>query len=179
MTGHEEGTIFLCSDLHGKKDRFERAFRKEKEEAGITALMIAGDMEIPKKEIQEIAGEIPVYAVRGNCDRGREWPEISVFNLYGHRFMLTHGHRFGGANLTVLQREAVKNHAGIVVFGHIHRQVEIYRGNILLVNPGAIVGCRDTGKPGYMIMNIMKDHSIRLTRKEAEWQIPVPSARII
>lgn len=165
----KEKTILLCSDIHGKKDRFERIFRKEREGSGISAVMIAGDLEIPKKEIQAITGEVPVYAVKGNCDRGREWPEISVFNLYGHRFMLTHGHRFGGANVTALQREAVKNRADIVVFGHIHRQVEIYRGKILLVNPGAIVGCRDTGKPGYMIMKIMKDRTIRITKKEAEW----------
>lgn len=163
------GTILLCSDIHGKKERFERVFRKEKEESGISAVMLAGDLEIPKKDIQTITGDTPVYAVRGNCDRGREWPEISFFNLYGHRFMLAHGHRFGRANVSAMQKEAVKNRADIVVFGHIHRQVEIYEGNLLFVNPGAIVGCRDTGRPGYMIMNILEDRSVRITKKEAEW----------
>ncbi len=152
--------ILVCSDLHGMKKTFTKIFQEENARQKIDAVMIAGDMEIGRDEILEITDPVPVYAVLGNNDYGIDWPKTSYFNFGGHRFMLTHGHLFGGPVIGRLQEAAEENNADIVIFGHTHRQYEYKLNEIRYYNPGAVLGCRDTGKPGYMILTIGDDNEV-------------------
>src|SRR5262249_46217127 len=95
--------------------------------AGCDRLLHAGDVGGP--EILARLGAIaPVAAVRGNVD-GEGLPETLEGDLGGLRFGMVH------------RREDVPadwpKHLALIVFGHSHRPELAWRGDCLLLNPGA------------------------------------------
>jgi putative phosphoesterase len=103
--------------------------------AGSDLLLHAGDVGGPDRgpdiltRLQELA---PVYAVRGNVDRGgwaAELPVKRTLDLEGVRLLLHHGH------LSLSQEKLAS--ADVVVQGHSHRPEVRSRAGVLLVNPGS------------------------------------------
>ena len=88
-----------------------------------------------------------VYAVRGNCDWGSDYPAELVFVIDDVRFFLTHGHRFlhradawdiaiaQGSALTGLGIEPCR--PDVVIFGHLHNTMRFTHHGVLFINPGS------------------------------------------
>lgn len=139
--------ILIISDNHGKLDRLQRIV----EETGPYDLMLhCGDGELPPEAYEEIV-PCPMRVVRGNCD-SFDFPITDVFELKGHRILMTHGHmqyvKFGMDNLLM---EAQFQKADIVLFGHTHIQYLENKNGLWLVNPGSLTYPKRTG-PTYAVM---------------------------
>ncbi len=117
--------ILLLSDSHGHPDRIREAAERTRPDC----ILFAGD------GLRDLAGahtapDVPVYAVRGNCDAQwdpltAQYPEEQILVLDGVRILLTHGHTLGvksGAGRAVAH--AVSLQADVLVFGHTHEVFE-------------------------------------------------------
>ena len=156
--------ILLCSDIHGCVWNYELAI----EEAGhIDAIMIAGDVGIRMSDLMAMTPNIPVYAVAGNNDMFQtHLPKWKVVTLGRHRVFMAHGHMHGVyMNLDTLEKDARKNNCDIVIFGHTHCHFDTVQKGIRYLNPGAVRGCRDSGKRTYMLLNLADNGHIYVLYK--------------
>ena len=153
--------------------------------AGVDVILHAGDVDDPAalEPLQEIA---PVYAVSGNfhildlSDGGASLPEVIELELADKHVVLVHGHQPGpigfllkglhvfAENLRLtdngaLNRRSVRRlaraypEADIIVFGHSHRAHVEWSGDILLVNPGAVLKSGDREQPSVARISIGKE----------------------
>ncbi len=147
--------VGVISDTH-VPDRAARLMPRALEvfqQAGVEAIVHAGDISSPPvlAALEQIA---PVYAVRGNRD-GRLLPHLPpqrVVTLGGVRIGLTHGH--GSLWDYIAEKPYILFHglqperyiqrvlswfpeAEVVVFGHIHLQVNQRVDGRLVFNPGS------------------------------------------
>lgn len=118
--------------------------------AGCERILHAGDVGEPEilERLREIA---PVDAVRGNTDAGSTLPETLAGDLSGLPFRMVH------------RREDVAPawipRARLLVFGHSHRPELSWRGQCLLLNPGAC-GPRRFHLPLTLAILKVADHRI-------------------
>ena len=134
----------ICSDIHGRIERFEKAFTKNSD---ADCLLVAGDLQLDSYEITDFVykranKKCDVYMVQGNCDAyepsaGLLPVDLIIEGQCGHKILLTHGHKYR-ARTDLMSYKAEENGCDIVVFGHIHRFVNEKAGDILFVNPGAL-----------------------------------------
>lgn len=119
--------VGVVSDTHGVlRDEVPRLL------AGCDAILHAGD--VGTAEVLERLGEVaPVTAVRGNVDTAgppARLPEAVEGDLDGLPYRMAH-----------LREDALAGAGGgglrLVVFGHTHRPEIGWRGDCLLLNPGA------------------------------------------
>ncbi|HNT76253.1 MAG TPA: metallophosphoesterase family protein [Anaerolineae bacterium] len=132
---------------------------------GVDLILHAGDVDEPwaLAPLQQLA---PVHAVRGNyhildgSSGGAELPPSVEITAAGFRIAMTHGHQLGWltpfwriyvtwrnmggqwrtpAYDAALVRALLRRfpQADIIVFGHTHRFYQEWRGDTLLINPGA------------------------------------------
>lgn len=146
--------ILIISDTHSNDMRTAEVMQ---EAWPFDAVIHAGDAEGSEDLYEEVCG-VPFYFVAGNNDFYTEAPYDLEFELEGHRFYLTHGHRKSvhSGEKRVLE-EAVKRHADIAVYGHTHRpSVTVYPPGITVINPGSIGYPRQAGRrPSYCVMDLV------------------------
>jgi len=128
--------IGLISDTHGFLD--DKAMLALKDVDEIWHAGDIGSLEITDK-LKEIA---PVRAVYGNIDNHivrSEWPEYTVQDCDGNRFLMIHiANRLGSYNPRV--RELISNYnPDFLICGHSHiLKVQFDRRfDLLYINPGA------------------------------------------
>jgi putative phosphoesterase len=116
--------IGVISDTHGFLDpQIAERFR------GVEAILHAGDIGTPAV-LEQLGRIAPVFAVRGNVDRDPALlalPERLNPILGGVQVHLVHQ----------LSQAAPLSETRVLVFGHSHRALSEWRGNILYLNPGA------------------------------------------
>jgi uncharacterized protein len=145
----------VLSDTHipDRAPRLQAKIARVFEEAGIQAILHAGDISTPSvlAELRQVA---PVYAVRGNRDlfqRG-DLPATRCLNFNGVLVALTHGH-FGWRGYLIDKIQFVRQgyrleryqtrllaafpQARVIVFGHTHVAVNHWVNGQLLFNPGS------------------------------------------
>jgi len=134
--------IGLISDTHG-------LVRPDVHTAlsGVELILHAGDVggEEVLAELETIA---PVRAVFGNTDAPDHAGLVTAIDLTiaGIRIHVSHGHEVRRVTPEVL---AATYDAGLIVYGHTHRQRIDRVGKALVVNPGAAGARRfDTGTVG-------------------------------
>lgn len=82
--------------------------------------------------------QVPLKAVRGNCDFGSSLPETEIFSINSLKIMMTHGHAYGvKRSLLPLVDEAKARGAGLVVYGHTHEPNFSMEGGLYVLNPGS------------------------------------------
>lgn len=98
-----------------------------------------GDHEKDGWALSGMYPQIPLNAVKGNCDFGTGLTDWLV-EVEGVRFLLTHGHKYGAKAGTVRLMEAgMSMGADMVCFGHTHVAMDReYPGRPALFNPGTI-----------------------------------------
>lgn len=146
----------LLSDYQQLPEWVLRAF------AGVDLILHAGDIE-HTVVLQTLATIAPVYAVRGNCDRGlSNLPPTRLIRVPGGELSLAHRreHAWYAASPATIA----------LVFGHTHiAQAEFEHGRWLL-NPGSPLRPRGGKPPSVMLINIQNG------KLEATFKYPEPCA---
>jgi putative phosphoesterase len=144
--------VGVISDTHGRLrpavfDHFD----------GVEHILHAGD--IGGRDILDDLGTIAkVHAVFGNVDgvemRGVVEAVVEI-DLEGHAIVVMHGHQLGSPTPDGLAHAFPR--AGIVVFGHTHRPLEVRIGDQLFINPGGAGAPRFGLKPSIGILDLHAD----------------------
>lgn len=122
--------LLVASDTHGHADRLLTAVSRVRP----AAVLFLGD---GLSDLSVLPSELPVRAVRGNCDFfGREFPTCRLEVFGQTRIFLTHGHTLGvkGGPEHALAA-ALSENADILLYGHTHVPFE---KNLL---PGTEIFC--------------------------------------
>lgn len=135
--------IVVVSDTHGAFDVLLDLIKRYQKEAA--CFIHCGDGAEELEELHRLMPNVPVYAVRGNCDDAAALPASRIVEAGGHRIFVTHGHLFGvGASEEPIQRAAREAGADIVLYGHLHRGTTHYDDGLYVMNPGSPVRPRDS-----------------------------------
>ncbi len=121
-----------------------------------------GGRDVSKIETQ--FPQIPLRAVRGNCDIGSVLPDTDFFTVGKAKIFITHGHIYGVKwTLKALIDEACLRGADIVMFGHTHIANYSMSGGIQALNPGT---CGFAPSPSYaeVIIDDRGEISCRILR---------------
>ena len=131
--------ILVFSDSHGSAYKMEEAVRAENPEF----VFFLGDGEGDLHVLTNAFPQLPVQAVRGNCDLYSSLPAERLCVLGGFRFFLTHGHHYGvkyERDFHSLAEQARANGAQAALFGHTHEAYLEQMDGLLLMNPGSARG---------------------------------------
>ena len=125
--------IAVFSDSHGHPDVMIRAI----EQSTPDMIIHLGDGDTDVSRIEKQFPNIPLKAVRGNCDFGSDLPESELFSVGAIKIFITHGHIYGVKKvLSPLIDEANGRDADIVMYGHTHIANCSVSGGIYVLNPG-------------------------------------------
>lgn len=155
--------VLVVSDTH----RFHKYYDKMFEKEGSADLLIhLGDLEGGEYYIEQTAG-CPVHMVAGNNDLFTRLPMEKEIRLGNKKVLITHGHYYHiSAGYERICQEALRRKVDIVMFGHIHRPVQIEKNGVLLLNPGSISYPRQQGRQStYMVIEIDKDNQMNIELK--------------
>lgn len=129
--------LAVFSDSHGNPERMLRAIGHFAPDM----ILHLGDGGRDITKIKTQFPDLPLSAVRGNCDISGALPETETVTISGVRLFLTHGHLFGVKQTpSILIDEAIKREANIVLFGHTHEAVCYQERGLFVINPGT-AGC--------------------------------------
>ena len=133
--------IVVTSDTHGQKDILNKIVEKNSD---AELFLYAGDSQISFSDI------FPFKSVKGNCDRGVEYPIEMILNTpYGDIF-ITHGHKY-----CLITNQLVKSkNCKIFIYGHTHKHVLKEIDGTYVCNPGSPVLPRDKTKGTYLIIKM-------------------------
>lgn len=119
--------LLVFSDSHGARDLMKKVVerqlclpRRERPEY----ILFLGDGVRDLSAVEEVACEIPILAVRGNCDTllTRYTPDIRMPVFADRRVMMMHGHHFSvKSGLETAMAHAASKEADLLLFGHTHR----------------------------------------------------------
>ena len=150
--------ILVMSDSHGNIKNMLTAVHTESPDM----ILHLGDHHTDCRELREKFPEIPLRAVKGNCDRAGEL-EMDEFICEYLRIMMVHGHRFNVKySLDALVTNAMYKECDIVLYGHTHiPHAQEFEG-LHIINPGSVGASRatycvleiDSGKVKYEIKNL-------------------------
>ena len=124
----------VFSDTHGSTALMVEAVRRTRPDV----LIHLGDHDRDADILRLEFPEIPLYTVRGNCDRLSAAPDRDIVPLGPVKAFITHGHlyyvKFG--RLDSLVYAAQEQEAKIAMFGHTHEATYEKMGGVKLLNPG-------------------------------------------
>ena len=131
--------IGIISDSHGDIANIERAALLLN---SADLILHLGDHASDAREMKKYT-DVPVIAVRGNCDGYGSEPAEIVTSFGGARMLICHGHllgvKYGLDRLYFRAREA---NASIALYGHTHHAQADTESGVLLLNPGALMNGR-------------------------------------
>ncbi|MDN5294353.1 MAG: uncharacterized protein PWQ91_865 [Eubacteriales bacterium] len=143
--------IGVISDTHGRVKIMREAVAAM---GKIDMLLHAGD-HITDAEILRAELDVPVYAVRGNCDFYDPGPEEEVIAVGGWKILLTHGHLYRVKyGYQLLAQQAEEKKIDVAVFGHTHIPYNHRHGGVLLFNPGTLSHPRTEDGLTYGILEV-------------------------
>ncbi|MBQ8831377.1 MAG: metallophosphoesterase [Oscillospiraceae bacterium] len=150
--------ILVMSDSHGNIQNMLTAVVSETPDM----ILHLGDHHTDCRELRQRFPEIPLRAVKGNCDRAGEL-ETEEFICEYLRIMMVHGHRFNVKySLDSLVTNAMYNEVDILLYGHTHvAHTQEFEG-MYIINPGSVGASRatycvlelDSGKVSYEIKSL-------------------------
>jgi putative phosphoesterase len=127
--------IGVVGDTHGSPEALQKIFASFSD---VELFFHTGDHWQDGLKIEKKMG-IPVYTVKGNCDRGEMSGELFI-ELNNKKFFVTHGHQYGVKyGLDVLASRAMQLKADYCIFGHTHKPVIEKMDEIWYLNPGSII----------------------------------------
>jgi putative phosphoesterase len=140
--------LLVFSDSHGYADNMLRAIEKEKP----ALCFFLGDGADDLKKLAQRFPDLPVQAVRGNCDLRSAAPELLRLTVEGVRIFACHGHlyRVKSGYQTVCYA-ALEAEADLVLFGHTHIPYRDRAFGLELLNPGSV---GQSSRPGWGLVTI-------------------------
>lgn len=125
--------IAVFSDTHSQTALMVEAVRRTRPEVVIHLGDHDRDTEILRREFPQI----PLYAVRGNCDLASDAPDRDLVPLGPVKAFITHGHlynvRWGVDSLVYAAQE---QNCRLALYGHTHCADSQEIGGVKVVNPG-------------------------------------------
>lgn len=148
--------LLVVSDSHGASHKLlaqlADAIRRE---GGVSQLVHLGDGERDGALLAALL-DLPLTAVRGNCDDPSSLPGEVTLVLNGVKLLMRHGHRLAvKSTLFRLLLRAREVGARVALYGHTHQQRADIEDGVLLLNPGALLNgryallCLDNGTASY------------------------------
>lgn len=124
----------VFSDSHSKISLMIEAVRRTRPDV----IIHLGDYTRDAQALGEEFPEIPLYAVRGNCDIMSDYPDTDIVPLGPVRAFITHGHLYNvkWGRLDSLVYAAMEQGAKIAMFGHTHISDYEEMGGVKVINPG-------------------------------------------
>ena len=153
--------ILIVSDTHRKNENY---FAILEQKGPFDRVIHCGDVEGSEYTISEAAG-CPVEMVLGNNDFFSDLPREKEFAIGNYNVWLTHGHNYYvSMDNQTIKEEAVIKGVDIVMYGHTHKPIVEYDGEIIAINPGSLTYPRQEGrKPSYIIMEIDENGEAHFT----------------
>ncbi|MCL2408975.1 MAG: metallophosphoesterase [Oscillospiraceae bacterium] len=144
--------ILVISDSHGNTPACIQAVRLINPEL----ILHLGDYDSDCAAILREFPDIPIKAVKGNCDPTSNRPEALEFEAAGKKFFITHGHLHAvAATPNLIVAAAKSKNTDVALFGHTHNPCYEINDGTVLVNPGSIGRPRPpTGKKTYAVLEI-------------------------
>lgn len=142
--------IGIISDTHGNRKAIDKALKALSD---ADMWLHAGDYTRDGEYLVK-KSPVPVKMVAGNNDVyfGNEYPEEVLFNVFGQKVWMTHGHRQRVKwNLNTLAIDGKNHGATIIVFGHTHEAIVEYIDGVMLINPGSAM---PWGESSYAVLEI-------------------------
>ena len=126
--------LAIFSDSHGSTQKMFDAITELRPDA----VVHLGDGERDVALLKERFPDLPVHAVRGNCDFLPVSPETELFEVCGVRIFITHGHLYGVKSTRAkLLEEAARRGASVAMYGHTHTAQLVQTNDFFLLNPGS------------------------------------------
>lgn len=153
--------VLVVSDTHRKNDNYIKVLERV---VPVDLVIHCGDIEGSEYLIAESAG-CPVQMVTGNNDFFSDLPREKEFMIGKYKVWLTHGHNYYvSMSNENLKHEARMRGVDIVMYGHTHRPVVDFGGDIIAVNPGSLTYPRQEGRrPSYIIMDLDREGKAHFT----------------
>ena len=159
-------TILVFSDSHGHYYNLQKTVRLHLNCGTCDAVFFLGDGVPDIKQLENDYPNLPVYYVYGNCEWTSSLSDAvyeRVVELFGKRFLLMHGHKYGvksGTDKAAMR--GIELGCDCVLFGHTHTAEDtVYEspwgGTVRLINPGALGPSPDHS---YALLNIENGHII-------------------
>ena len=125
--------LLILSDSHGRSGKVKKIIAENGDADGVIYL---GDGE---KDLEgKLPETLPVYQVRGNCDRESKAAVTLVEEIGGVRFYITHGYEQGVKyGLDRLAYAAEEQNCKVALFGHTHGAHYSESAGVELFNPGS------------------------------------------
>ena len=143
--------LLIMSDTHGDAEVIGkvRSFYPEAD-----AVVHCGDSELP----YDHPALEDIERVRGNCDRGTDFPEEKVFQVGDTTVFVTHGHLFNvKSSILSLTYRAKELGADICCFGHSHVLGAEMINDTLFINPGSLLKPRGRAEKTFVVVEIKQD----------------------
>ena len=140
----------VFSDSHGYAGNMIAAIELEKPDL----VFFLGDGERDIAKVGEKYPDLPIYAVRGNCDFRSDAKKLLICVVEGVKVFMTHGHLSyvkHDYELETLTSQSVEAGADIALFGHTHSQELTESRGVTLLNPGSV---GRSYYPSYAVLNI-------------------------
>lgn len=140
--------VCVISDSHGRRSKLETLLPIING-ADLFVFLgdCTGDLYFLKDRITT-----PSVIVSGNCDVIKAYPEEEIFSWQGHRFFVSHGHRYRvKSDVTDIIYAAKENGSDCVLFGHTHEAMAEQIDGVWLINPGSISEPR-CSEPSYCVI---------------------------
>ncbi len=151
----DEMRILIVSDTHRKDSAF---FKVLKREAPLDMVIHCGDVEGSEELIRSTAAAAgcAVYMVTGNNDFFSDLPREIECEIGKYRVWITHGHNYYVSMGNERIRQAAgRRGADIVMYGHTHKPVVDWGGDVIAVNPGSLSYPRQYDRrPSYIVMEL-------------------------
>lgn len=126
--------VLVMADSHGGLGEMRLGLRAAGE---IDCAIHLGDFASDARALERLA-DVPVYAVRGNCDFGADLPAETVVTLGGVRLFAAHGHTFDVRfSVDALAARAEALGCAVALYGHTHVSMLEAQGKLLILNPGS------------------------------------------
>lgn len=140
--------FIIFSDLHGYPNNLRKALNIH---SNADAVIFLGDgINTFKTETNHL--NIPVYAVKGNCDIGSNEKDTDYITYKNNKILITHGHKYHVKySLEDIILSAKQNDCNIILFGHTHTALSKYENGLHIINPGTV---SSSPNPTYAILDI-------------------------
>ena len=147
--------ILVVSDTHGWDIGLNAAIKKE---TPFDMLIHLGDLEGSELKLQYTVS-CPLVMVCGNNDFNTALSMTTTVRVPGHKIFVTHGHKYHvKMGRGPMCADAARDECDIVLYGHTHRELIEWEGNILVINPGSLTYPRNENHtPSYAVLTIDKD----------------------
>ena len=97
--------------------------------------------------------EIPVVMLPGNCDGWTRKPDRLLLEREGVKLLLAHGHQWRvKSGLALALNAARQEGADVLLYGHTHQAVCQREGELWVMNPGTVGGCRASASYGVLVI---------------------------